>query len=79
MLNDYIATGTQVKVERPGKGTTFTTCDRIEGPIIKLTNGNVVRVETESQAKIYKKELEEVLFIGDVLINYGDFFDRAHS
>jgi DNA polymerase II large subunit len=78
VLNDYVATATQLKVERPGKAAAITVCDTIEGPIVKLYNGNVVMLETEAQAKQYKKEVKEILFLGDVLIAYGDFFNRNH-
>jgi len=79
VLNDFIAIGTQLKTERPGKGTSVYVCDQIEGPIVKLKNGNVIFVDTEEKAKKYFKEIEEILFLGDMLINYGDFFNRAHK
>jgi len=78
VLDNYIATGTQLKVERPGKGAAFTPCDTIEGPIVKLTNGNVLLLQTEAQARIIKSSIEEILFLGDVLIDVGDFINRAH-
>ncbi|MEA2036561.1 MAG: DNA polymerase II large subunit, partial [Nanoarchaeota archaeon] len=77
-LKGYIATGTQVKVERPGKAAALTCCDSIEGPIVKLNNGNVIRLETTTQAKKYVNEINEILFLGDILFSYGDFFNRAH-
>ncbi|MBI4016377.1 MAG: DNA polymerase II large subunit [Candidatus Aenigmarchaeota archaeon] len=78
ILDNYIATGTQLKVERPGKSATFTPCDLIEGPIVKLEDGSVVRLESESQAKTIKKQVVEILFLGDALIDYGDFANRNH-
>ena len=78
ILKGYIAIGTQVKVERPSKGAALSSCDTIEGPIVKLTNGNVIRIETEEEAKRYKNEIEEILFLGDILFSYGDFADRSH-
>ncbi len=78
-LNDYIAIGTQLKTERPGKGTTVYVCDQIEGPIVKLKNGDVVLLDDEEKAKKYQKEIEEIIFLGDILINYGDFYNRAHK
>ncbi len=79
LSNDFIATGTQLKVERPGKAAAFTPCDTIEGPIIKLVNGDVFKINSEVEARRYKKDVKEILYMGDVLINYGDFFDRAHK
>ncbi len=78
VTNNFIAIGTQLKVERPGKGAAFTPCDKIEGPTVRLKDGSVVQLETEKQAKELKKEIDKVLYLGDVLINYGDFLDRAH-
>ena len=78
VLENYIATGTQLKVERPGKGAAFTPCDVIDGPIVKLDDGSVVRLETEQQALHYKKRVAEILFLGDALIDYGDFANRNH-
>jgi len=78
-LSDYIAIGTQLKTERPGKGTSVYVCDQIEGPIVKLKNGDVVILDNEEKAKKYPKEIEEIIFLGDILINYGDFYNRAHK
>lgn len=79
LSNEFVATGTQLKVERPGKAAAFTPCDSIEGPIVKLVSGEVVRVNSHSLARGLKSEVEEVLYLGDVLINFGDFWDRAHK
>jgi DNA polymerase II large subunit len=78
ILNNYVATATQLKVERPGKAAAMTVCDTIEGPIVKLYNGNVLMLDTEALAKQHKKEIKEILFLGDTLIAYGDFFNRNH-
>ncbi|MBU1201007.1 MAG: DNA polymerase II large subunit [Nanoarchaeota archaeon] len=78
ILNGYLATGTQLKVERPGKAAAFTVCNELDGPIVKLKNGNVLMLETEELAIKNRKEIKTILFLGDILISYGDFFDRAH-
>lgn len=78
-LLDYIASGTQCKVERPGKGTVVMPCDTIDGPIVKLTDGSVKYLANEDEAIKFKKEINKILYLGDILINYGDFFDRAHA
>ena len=79
VLDDFITTATQLKVERPGKATSITVCDSICGPVVLLKNGNVVEVETKKQGDSLTKDVKEILYLGDVLINYGDFFDRAHE
>ncbi len=78
ILENYIATGTQLKVERPGKAAAMTPCDAIEGPTVKLKNGDVLRLEPGLDIKQLLPEIDEILFLGDFLVSYGDFFDRNH-
>ncbi|MBS3163492.1 DNA polymerase II large subunit [Candidatus Woesearchaeota archaeon] len=78
ILNNYIAIGTQLRTERPNKSTVLSACDYIEGPIVKLKNGSVLLIENEEQAKALVKDVEEIIFLGDLLINYGDFFVFNH-
>lgn len=78
ILNQYIATGTQLKTERPGKAASMSCCDLIEGPTVKLADGSVVQVHSLDEAKRVQPFVKEILFLGDVLIAYGDFFNRAH-
>src|SRR3989344_4357368 len=78
MLREYIGIGTQLRYERPGKSSAMGSCDSIEGPIVKLNDQSVVFVETEEQAKQIKDNVDEILFLGDFLVNYGEFFNRAH-
>jgi len=78
LLKDYIAVGTQLRYERPGKSSAVAPCDSIEGPIVKLKDQSVLFIETEGQAKKIKNEVEEILFLGDFLVNYGEFYNRAH-
>ena len=79
ILNKYIATGTQLKIERPGKATAVTVCDTIEGPIVKLRDDSVLRLDNDAVARKLSEEVKEILFLGDILISYGDFYNRAHS
>ncbi|MBT4604463.1 DNA polymerase II large subunit [archaeon] len=79
VMDDYFAIGTQCKVERPGKATSLTLCDTIEGPIVKLKNGDVVQITSQDQAKEIRKEIDQVLFLGDILFNYGDFSENGHK
>ncbi|MFW6378506.1 MAG: DNA polymerase II large subunit [Nanoarchaeota archaeon] len=78
VLNGLIAIGTQLKVERPGKGALFTPCDHLMGPTVKLKDGSVEYLDSLEKAERLNKHIVEVLYLGDSLIDYGDFFDRAH-
>lgn len=78
ILESFIAVGTQLRIERPGKSATITPVDTIEGPIVKLKNGDVVRVESEDEAEVLKKNVDEILFLGDMLIAVGEFLENNH-
>ncbi len=78
VLHKFVGTGTQFKTERPGKAASITFCDTVEGPIVKLYNGTVLFLETDIQAKQVADQVEEILFMGDILYSYGDFLDRNH-
>ncbi|MDP3990147.1 MAG: DNA polymerase II large subunit [archaeon] len=78
VLEKFIAIGTQLKMERPGKGATVTLCDTIEGPIVRLQDGSVLQLNSLEVARQYNKEVKEVLFLGDILFNYGDFSENGH-
>ena len=75
---DFIATGSQLRVELPGKACAVTPCSTIEGPIVKLKNGTVKKINTVKQAEQYLKDIVEILYIGDILFNYGDFSEQGH-
>ncbi len=79
VLNDYIATGTQLKVERPGKAAAIVPCDSIEGPIVRLKTGEVVKLHSKGEAKQHLAEIEQILYLGDILVNYGDFSENGHK
>ncbi|MDO8555976.1 MAG: DNA polymerase II large subunit [Nanoarchaeota archaeon] len=78
IVDSFVAIGTQLKVERPGKAAVIASCDTIEGPIVKLKDGSVLFVEDETTAKKIVDEVEEIIYLGDILINYGDFLNRGH-
>ncbi len=73
----FIATGTQMKTEYPMKGTVATPCDTIHPPVVRLENGNVVRVESREEARELRDELDEILFLGDMLVAYGEFVENG--
>jgi DNA polymerase II large subunit len=75
-LDDFPATGTQLRIERPGKAGIVTPVDTIEPPIVKLTDGSVVRLDTAEQARQVQKSIQSVLFLGDLLISFGEFLEN---
>jgi len=79
VTNDFLAVGTQMKVERPRKGASVTVCDTVEGPVVRLKDGSVVYLNSEDAAKEINKEIDEVLFLGDIMFAYGDFSESGHD
>ncbi|WP_202320621.1 DNA polymerase II large subunit [Archaeoglobus neptunius] len=77
-LLDFIAVGTQLKIERPGKAGGVVPVSSIEGPTVRLKNGDVVKIRTLSEAKAFKNDVEKILDLGEILINYGDFLENNH-
>ena len=78
MMDDFIAAGTQIKVERPGKAAGIAPVDAIEGPTVLLFNGDVLRVDTAEDALRIRPSVQRILDIGEILINFGDFLENNH-
>ncbi|MEM3421027.1 MAG: DNA polymerase II large subunit [Candidatus Hadarchaeum sp.] len=78
ICDDFLVTGTQLKTERPGKGGAVTPVDSIKGPTVKLKDGSVVQIKTLEQALELRHQIEEILFLGDILIGYGEFLENNH-
>ncbi len=72
-LLEFLAVGTQLKIEYPGKGNCVVPVDSIEGPIVKLKNGDVLRLDSVKKAREVKKDVVEILFLGDMLVAFGEF------
>lgn len=74
----FLSNGTQLKIEKPTKGCILTSCDTIEGPIVKLKNGSVKKITEYQEAfDLYEKgEVEEIIYLGDILFSVGDMIDR---
>ncbi|PIU21205.1 MAG: DNA polymerase II large subunit [Candidatus Diapherotrites archaeon CG08_land_8_20_14_0_20_34_12] len=78
VLDEFIAIGTQLKNEKPGKATCVYACDSLEGPFVKLKNADVVQLKSSGEAKKIVNEIYEILSLGDILVCYGDFRKLAH-
>jgi len=76
VTDDFIATGTQLKIEKPTKGCVTTPCDEIDGPIVKFKDGSVRKMHDYDETKLLYKEIEEVIYLGDLLFPLGDVINR---
>ncbi|MDO8528447.1 MAG: hypothetical protein Q7S06_00975, partial [Nanoarchaeota archaeon] len=76
ICDSFIAIGTQLKIEKPTKGTVVGSCDTIEGPIVKLMNGSVKKIKTKEEAKRIYSNVEEIIYLGDILFPFSDVANR---
>lgn len=76
ILDHTIAVGTQVKIDIPGKGATVAFVDSIDTPIVRLKNGDVVKIKDVKHGIEIKGEIEKILHLGDILISFGDFLEN---
>ncbi len=78
ILGEFLAVGTQMKTERPGKACGVVPVDSIEGPTVRLQNGDVFRIDDEATAKKLGPEIEKILDVGEILVSFGEFLENNH-
>ena len=78
LVDDFLATGTQIKTERPGKAAGVVPVDSIEGPTVRLANGDVRRISDPEEALAVRNGVEEILDLGEYLVNVGEFVENNH-
>ncbi len=77
-MDEFMALGTQCKIERPGKACVVTPVDTIEGPTVLLKNGDLIYCQTKEEYADVKAQVEEVVDNGEILIPYGEFCENNH-
>jgi DNA polymerase II large subunit len=78
LVDDFLATGTQIKTERPGKAAGVVPVDTIEGPTVRMANGDVRRIDDPEEALELRNGVEKILDLGEYLVNYGEFVENNH-
>ncbi len=78
LLDEFIAIGTHVRIERPGKAAQLFPVETIDGPTVKLKDGSVRQINTIKDAQAVRPFLEKIIFVGDMLITLGDYRKAAH-
>ena len=91
LLGQFMAAGTQIKVEQPGKAAAVAPVSSIEGPTVRLLNGDVVRFDSDQDILEWmpksckdprtihaalKAHVSNILDIGEILISYGEFLEN---
>jgi len=78
LVDDFLATGTQIKTELPGKAAGVVPVDTIEGPTVRLANGEVRQIDDPAEAIEIRNGVEKVIDVGEYLVNYGEFIENNH-
>ncbi|HTT34665.1 MAG TPA: DNA polymerase II large subunit [Thermoplasmata archaeon] len=76
ILRKFVAIGTQVKLEYPGKATAMAVCDEVEGPIVELSDGSVRAVHDVDHAEALLPFVRRVIDLGEMLVPFGEFLEN---
>lgn len=90
LLGEFMAAGTQIKVEQPGKAAAVAPVSSIEGPTVRLLNGDVIRIDSpevvlawlphskdpRSIASALRANVSKILDLGEILISFGEFLEN---
>ncbi|MFW9807424.1 MAG: DNA polymerase II large subunit, partial [Candidatus Thorarchaeota archaeon] len=78
IVEEFLAPGTHIRTERPGKGSIVAPVDSIEGPIVLLKDGSVVSVKNTDEARMLEGKVQQILYLGDILVALGEFLENNH-
>lgn len=78
-MDEFMALGTQVKIERPGKACVVTPCDLLEGPTLLLKNGDLVYCHTKDEVLAVRDQVSEIVDNGEILVPFGEFCENNHT
>jgi len=74
LLDEFIAIGTQIKMERPGKATIGTPCSTLEPPLALTYNDDFI--ELKNPDEIDYTSIKEIIDLGEILVPYGEFLEN---
>ncbi len=76
VLRNFVAVGTQLKLEYPGKASAMALCDELEGPIVELDDGSVAAVDDVEHAEAARPRIAQILDLGQLLVPFGEFLEN---
>ncbi len=79
LLRHFVAIGTQVKTELPGKAAAMATCDTVEGPLVLLDDGTYLEVHDADRAEQLLPRVRRILDLGELLVSYGEFLENNRN
>ena len=75
-MGDFLAVGTQMKIERPGKACAVVPCDDLEGPTVLLNSGRYGRVQSVETWSRLEEDVHSIWDNGELMIGYGEFAEN---
>ncbi|MFX1264332.1 MAG: DNA polymerase II large subunit [Promethearchaeota archaeon] len=78
LVDEFLATGTHIRTERPGKGSIVAPVDTIEGPIVLLRDGSLRQIFTVEEARKLQGKVDRIVYLGDILVGLGEFLENNH-
>ncbi len=79
ILRHFVAVGTQLKLEYPGKAAAIGLCDLVEGPIVELSDGTVTAVHDVDRASAILPKIRRIIDLGEILVAYGEFLENNRA
>ncbi len=81
LLDKFMAVGTQIRIERPGKSGSTMPVSSIEPPVVLMKNGDVKQLWNIRRAGkiVNNRSCEKILFLGDILFGVGEFVENNHT
>ena len=78
LVDEFLALGTQMKIERPGKAGAVAACDSISPPVALFRNGDLVELSSIDEVKKNKSRIKKIVDLGDILLPFGEFAENNH-
>lgn len=75
-MGDFLAVGTQMKIERPGKACAITPCEELEGPTVLLKSGRFGRIQSTEMWTRVAPEVQAIWDNGELMLGYGEFVEN---
>ncbi|MDC0962878.1 hypothetical protein OAR96_02045 [Euryarchaeota archaeon] len=75
-MGGFLAVGTQMKIERPGKACAITPCTEIDGPTVLMENGDFRKIRDLEDWRINVASVKSIWDAGEILIGYGEFLEN---
>jgi DNA polymerase II large subunit len=79
LLQHFVAIGTQVKLEFPGKASAMAVCDTVDGPIVELDDGSVTAVHEAARAERLLGRVRRIVDLGEILVSAGEFLENNRA